>query len=88
MHPKIGGFSLAWADKLRKSVAKKNPKDFEKLQQEFFENAKEKHLSNKLVNYVWFVLIFMQRGLINQGHVKFGEHTLKWCTYTCANGIS
>ena len=88
MHPKIGGFSLAWADKLRKSVAKKNPKDFEKLQHEFFENAKEKHLSNKLVNYVWFVLIFMQRGLISQGHVKFGEHTLKWCTYTCANGIS
>ena len=89
MHPKIGGFSLAWADKLRKSVAKKNPKDFEKLQQEFFENAKEKNLSNKLVHYVWFVLIFMQRGLISQGHVKFGEHMQKWCVmYHYANGIS
>jgi len=62
MHPKIGGFSLAWADKLRKSVAKKSPKDFEILQQEFLQNAKEKQLSNKLIRYVWFVLIFMQRG--------------------------
>ena len=70
MHPKIGGFSLAWADKLRKSVAKKAPKDFELLQKEFFENAKEKELSNKLVRYVWFVLIFMQRGLNTQGHDK------------------
>ncbi|MBQ2366684.1 MAG: hypothetical protein II296_00005, partial [Bacteroidaceae bacterium] len=69
MHPKIGGFSLAWADKLRKSVAKKSPKDFEKLQSEFLENAKEKQLSNKLINYVWYVLIFMQRGYgFNRSH--------------------
>lgn len=63
MHPSIGGFSLAWADKLRKAVAKKNPKDFDILQEEFFANAKEQNLSNKLINYVWYVLIFMQRGL-------------------------
>lgn len=62
MHPKIGGFDLMWCDKLRKSVAKKSPKDFERLQKEFLENAKEKNLSNKLVQYVWFTLIFMQRG--------------------------
>ena len=69
MHPKIGGFSLAWADRLRKAVAKKSPKDFEKLQYEFFENAKEKNLSNKLVQYVWFVLIYMQRGYgFNKSH--------------------
>lgn len=69
MHPKIGGFSLAWADKLRKSVAKKNPKDFVKLQEEFLQNAVEKNLSNKLVHYVWFVLIFMQRGYgFNKSH--------------------
>ena len=79
MHPKIGGFSLAWSDKLRKAVAKKSPKDFDKLQQEFFDNAKEKKLSNKLVWYVWFVLIFMQRGLINQGHVKLSERMQKRC---------
>lgn len=27
MHPKIGGFSLAWGDRLRKAVAKKKPKE-------------------------------------------------------------
>lgn len=69
MHPKIGGFSLAWADKLRRAVAKKNSKDFEKLEQEFFENAKKKHLSNKLVWYVWRVLIYMQRSYgFNKSH--------------------
>jgi DNA polymerase-3 subunit alpha len=79
MHPEIGGFSLAWADKLRKSVAKKNPKDFEKLQKEFFQNAKDKNLSKNLVHYVWFVLIYMQRGLVNQGHVKLSERMQKRC---------
>lgn len=69
MHPQIGGFSLAWADRLRKSVAKKNPKDFELLQEEFLQNAKDKNLSNKLITYVWFVLIFMQRGYgFNRSH--------------------
>ena len=69
MHPKIGGFSLAWADRLRKSVAKKNPADFEILQEEFLQNAVDKKLSNKLVQYVWFVLIYMQRGYgFNKSH--------------------
>lgn len=62
MHPKIGGFSLAWADKLRKSVAKKNPEQFLVLQNEFFENAKKKNLSTNLTNYVWNTLIMTQRG--------------------------
>ena len=62
MHPKIGGFDLSWADRLRKAVAKKNPKDFEQLEKEFFENAKEKQLSPNLVNYVWYQLVYTQRG--------------------------
>lgn len=62
MHPQIGGFSLGWADKLRKAVAKKQPKQFIELEKEFFINAKEKGLSEKLVNYVWYVLIYTQRG--------------------------
>ena len=32
------------------------------LEEEFFANAKEKHLSEKLTNYVWYVLIYTQRG--------------------------
>lgn len=62
MHPDIGGFSLSWADSLRKAVAKKNPKAFDELEKQFFENAVEKGLSKNLVNYVWNVLIKTQRG--------------------------
>ena len=61
-HPKIGGFSLGWSDKLRRAVAKKRPKEFLQLEKEFFENAKEKHLSEKLTNYVWYQLVYQQRG--------------------------
>ena len=68
-HPKIGGFSLTWGDRLRKAVAKKKPKEFLQLEQEFFENAKEKHLSEKLTEYVWKVLINTQRGYgFNKSH--------------------
>ena len=68
-HPKIGGFSLGWGDRLRKAVAKKQPKDFAQLEKEFFENAKEKKLSTNLTNYVWRVLINTQRGYgFNKSH--------------------
>lgn len=68
-HPEIGGFSLAWGDRLRKAVAKKKPKEFIQLEKEFFENAKEKHLSTNLTNYVWNVLICTQRGYgFNKSH--------------------
>ena len=61
-HPKIGGFDIAWGDKLRKAVAKKQARDFGKLEKEFFANTKEKNLSQNLTNYVWNVLIMTQRG--------------------------
>lgn len=68
-HPKIGGFSLGWGDRLRKSVAKKKPKDFLQLEKEFFENAEEKNLSPNLTKYVWNVLISTQRGYgFNRSH--------------------
>lgn len=60
--PEIGGLSLLWADKLRKSVAKKNPKEFITLQQEFYDNIEAKGLSSKLCHYVWDVLITMNKG--------------------------
>lgn len=61
--PEIGGLPLSYADKLRKAVAKKKPKEFLKLENVFFENAKAKGLSENLVNYVWYTLIYTQRGL-------------------------
>ena len=38
--PELGGFDLTWADKLRKSIAKKNPAEYEKLTEEYFESIK------------------------------------------------
>ena len=67
--PEIGGFDLQWADRLRKSIAKKNPKEYEQLTKEFFENMEKKNLSRNLCNYVWKVLIAMNRGYgFNQAH--------------------
>ena len=57
-----GGFDLSWADRLRKSIAKKNPADYEKLQTEYFARVEEKGLSKNLCNYVWNVLVATSRG--------------------------
>lgn len=62
MKPEIGGFSLTWADRLRKAVAKKKPKDFLILEKEYFENAREKGLSENLVKYVWYELLSINKG--------------------------
>lgn len=67
--PELGGFDLTWADKLRKSIAKKNPAEYEKLTQEFFKVTKEKGCNEKLCNYAWNVLVAMSRGYgFNQSH--------------------
>ena len=60
--PEAGGFSLAWSDRLRKSIAKKNPAEFEKLQEEYFKTVKEKNLDMNFCNYVWKVLVCTSRG--------------------------
>ena len=60
--PELGGFDLTWADKLRKSIAKKNPAEYEKLTDEYFKVIKEKGLNEQLCTYVWNVLIAMSKG--------------------------
>lgn len=60
--PECGGFNLGWADRLRKSIAKKNPAEYEQLTKEYFANANEKNLSRNLCNYVWNVLVATSRG--------------------------
>lgn len=60
--PECGGFNLTWADRLRKAIAKKNPKDFDQLTKEYYDNIKEKGLSYKLCDYVWRVCVGMSRG--------------------------
>ena len=60
--PELGGFNLTWADKLRKSIAKKNPAEYEKLTEEYFEKIKERGCDEQLCEYVWNVLIAMSKG--------------------------
>lgn len=60
--PECGGFDLTWADRLRKSIAKKNPAEYEQLEKEYFKTVEEKGLSNNLCNYVWRVLVATSRG--------------------------
>jgi DNA polymerase-3 subunit alpha len=97
--PAIGGFNLLWADRLRKSIAKKSPKDYAELQQEFYKNIEEKKLSSKLCHYVWSVLIAMNRGYgFNSAHtlaysiVGLQEANLAYhypiIYWNCANLIS
>lgn len=67
--PELGGFSLTWADKLRKSIAKKNPKEYEALTKEFYKVTDEKKIEHNFAYYVWAVLIAMSRGYgFNQSH--------------------
>ena len=60
--PELGGFDLTWADKLRKSIAKKNPAEYEKLTEEYFKVVEEKGLNKQLCHYTWNVLIAMSKG--------------------------
>ena len=62
LEPEVAGWSLAQVDKTRKAVAKKKPKEFKELTEQFFENAKEKNLSKNLTDYVWNVLVKTQKG--------------------------
>lgn len=41
---------------------KKNPKGFLELQEEFYKNIDEKHLSKNFCNYVWNVLVSTSKG--------------------------
>lgn len=60
--PECGGWDLQFADKLRKSIAKKNPKEYEELTKQFFQKVEEKNLSRKFCDYVWNVEIALSRG--------------------------
>lgn len=60
--PECGGWDLQWSDRLRKSIAKKSPKEYEILERQFFDRVKDRYLSENFCNYVWKVQIAMSRG--------------------------
>lgn len=62
MIPECGGFDLNFSDRLRKAIAKKNPKEYDKLTEIYYNTIKEKGLSYNLCNYVWRVLVGTSRG--------------------------
>lgn len=67
--PEVGGHSLLWADRLRKAVGKKDPVEYDKLTEEFYETLREKKLSENLGRYVWEVLVATSRGYgFNSAH--------------------
>ena len=68
-HPKLGGNSLNFADTARKAIAKKVGKLFDDCEKQFYKKKKKKHCSEKLVHYVWDVLLRAQRGYsFNRSH--------------------
>lgn len=60
--PECGGFDLNFSDRLRKSVAKKDPAGYKQCEKEYFERVKERGLSKNLCNYVWNVCVATSRG--------------------------
>ena len=60
--PCLGGHSLATVDAVRKSIAKKQPEQFLKHQEMFYQVMEEKQLSSILCHYVWDELFRVQRG--------------------------
>jgi len=60
--PECGGWDLQFADKLRKSIAKKNPAEYEALTAKFFDGIKEKGCDERFCHYVWDVQIALSRG--------------------------
>lgn len=60
--PKLGGFSLSWADGLRKAIAKKNPAAYETLTKEFYEETHKRGIREEFADYVWRDLIALSRG--------------------------
>lgn len=61
LEPEIAGWSLKQVDAVRKAVAKKSSKDYDRLKNEYYQNAKEKKLSTNLTTYVWEVLVNTQK---------------------------
>lgn len=59
---KCGGNSLAWADRMRKGIAKKKPAELAKIREEYYANAEKKGCDKKLVTYVLEKLISCQFG--------------------------
>lgn len=62
MDEKISGFTLKEANKLRKSIAKKNPKVLEETKKLFYERCEKQKTRKIFADYVWNVVFAMSFG--------------------------
>lgn len=62
MDPEISGFDMKEANKLRKTIAKKQFKEIEKVKQMLFEKGRALGTSDNLLSYIWYVQIAMSLG--------------------------
>lgn len=62
MDPRISGFTIADANKLRKGIAKKSLKAQEEAKALFYSKGKELGTRTQLLNYVWDIQISRQLG--------------------------
>lgn len=60
--PELGGWDLQFADKLRKAIAKKNPKEYEELEHKYYERIEERGLRKEFADYVWRKQIALSKG--------------------------
>jgi len=58
----IVGYSFGQADKLRKAVAKKNPKDYDAFETQFWKDVKERGSDFNLCHYIWNEMVKPQKG--------------------------
>ena len=69
---KISNYSFGQADKLRKCIAKKNPKDYQAFEAQFWKDIEERGSSERLCKYIWNTLVATQRGYSLTAKVKAG----------------
>ena len=62
MDPQISGFTMQEANKLRKTIAKKDFREIDVVKEMFFSKGAELGVSRNLLSYVWYVQISMQLG--------------------------
>lgn len=62
MDPQISGFTMQEANKLRKTIAKKQFREIEAVKELFFEKGRSLGTSNNLLSYIWYVQVSAQLG--------------------------
>ena len=62
MDPHISGFDMKEANKLRKTIAKKQFKEIKAVKDLFFSKGRELGTSDKLLSYIWYVQVSAQLG--------------------------